>query len=169
MMKQFAYIIGIGVFILLFSACKGSENQKTTVEILDNNRHYYPVLQGQEKTMVFPIINKGKHPFVLSDIVVSCGCIIVKKASIQHIPAEGEGRLILEFDTTKNIGYVQHYITLYGNLENKENVEVVFDLNIVPDAHYTKDYEELFKEHKGSETKDLVDGTIDRDYYIDKK
>ncbi|MDR2221134.1 MAG: DUF1573 domain-containing protein [Flavobacteriaceae bacterium] len=168
-MKQIIYISSVLMFLCVFTGCNRTTQQKTLVEIVDNNRHYYPVQQGEEKTMVFALVNKGEHPFVLSDMLVSCGCIVVKKASIQHIPAGGEGKLVVKFDTTKNIGYVKHYITLYGNLMEKESIEVIFDLNIVPDAHYTKDYEELYKEYKGDTAKDLVDGLIDRDYYLDKK
>lgn len=166
-MKQLIYIISVLTSLLFFAGCKKTDNQKTTLEIVDNDRHYYPVLQGDQKKIIFPILNKGENAFVLSDLIVSCGCIAVKKASIQHIPSGGEGKLILEFDTTKNIGYVKHYISIYGNLENRENIEVVFDLNVVPDAHYTKDYEQLYMETKRDKLQNLVDGTIDRDYYLE--
>lgn len=169
MMNRIKYIYFILLPILVLMGCKGGEGETTTIEIVDNNRHYYPVLQGQEKSMVFPLLNTGKHSFVLKDIIVSCGCIVAKTASLKHIPAGGEGKLVLTFDTTKNIGYVKHYVTLYGNFENGENMEVSFDLNVVPDAHYTKDYEELYDVHKRDTAKELVDGTIDRDYYLDNK
>lgn len=168
-MKKLKYIILTMFALTILIGCKKQKIENTTIEVVDNNRHYYPVLQGQEKTMVFPLINKGEHPFLLTDMIVSCGCIIAKKESLMRIPAGGEGKLILKFDTTKNVGFVKHYVTLYGNFANTDKIEVSFDLNVVPDAHYTKDYEELFQEHKADNVKDLVDGKIDRDYYLDLK
>ncbi|MEC4051958.1 DUF1573 domain-containing protein [Myroides odoratimimus] len=168
-MSRIKYTLFILLFFTLLVGCKGGEGETTSLEIVDNDRHYYPVIQGEEKIMVFPLVNKGDNPFVLKDIIVSCGCIVAHTASLKHIPAGGEGKLVLKFDTTKNIGYVKHYVTLYGNFDTVENIEVTFDLNVVPDAHYTKDYEELYSLHKGSTTEDLVDGTIDRDYYLDVK
>lgn len=166
-MKQLIYLF-ILFLSLLCTGCKETTNQTTVLEVVDNNRHYYPVLQGQQKTMVFQIVNKGNHPFILSDILVSCGCLLVQKAVIQRIPVGEVGELIVIFDTTKNVGEVKHYITLYGNLSDRDNMEVTFDLHVVPDSHHTKDYEELFKEHKGDRIKDWVDGTVDKEYYVDE-
>lgn len=41
---------------------------------------------------------------------------------------------------------MKHYVTLYGNFKDAEYKEIVFDINVVPGAMYTKDYEELYTE-----------------------
>ncbi|MCE9107435.1 DUF1573 domain-containing protein [Bacteroides pyogenes] len=160
------------LFLLLLSlaACSHSKNDKTTIEIIDNYRHYYPIRAGQELDIMFKIQNTGKKTLVLTDIMTSCGCIVVKKSTINTIPAGKTGHLILKYDSSKNIGYVKHYITLYGNFTNTNLKEIVFDVNVVPNALYTKDYEELHQEKKeqkgGIET--LVDGDESRKgYYMD--
>lgn len=157
--------------IFIFSACKEIKDQKTTLEVKDNNRHYYPILQGQELDIAFPIKNTGKNPFMLTDIFTSCGCLIPKKASIQTIPPGQEGTLILKYNSTKNVGLVQHYITLYGNFATTDKIEIMFDVHVVPNALYTKDYEELYQERKDKEgrVEDMVDGDENnKGYYMDE-
>lgn len=109
---------------------------------------------------MFEIKNTGEHPLMLTDILISCGCITLKKSSVRTIPAGKTGRLMLKYDSSKNIGYVEHYVILYGNFTTSESREIVFDVNVVPDALYTKDYEELYQEKKDRQgrLKDLVEG-----------
>lgn len=144
--------------------------KKTSLEITDNERHYYPILQGQELDIVFSLKNTGENPFLLEDMILSCGCLSVKKSSIKTIPAGSEGRLILKYNSNKNIGNVKHYVTLYGNFKTTDKMELVFDVHVVPNALYTKDYEELFQEEKdkGGKVKDMVDGDENnKGYYMD--
>ncbi|ERI88874.1 hypothetical protein HMPREF1981_00190 [Bacteroides pyogenes F0041] len=163
--------LGRLLFLLLsLTACSPSKNDKTTIEIKDNYRHYYPIQAGQQLDIMFEIRNTGKKTLVLSDILTSCGCVVVKKSSVNTIPAGKTGHLILQYDSSKNIGYVKHYITLYGNFTNTHIKEVVFDVNVVPNALYTKDYEELHQEKKSKKgnTESLVDGDASqKGYYMD--
>lgn len=154
---------------LFFIACGDMKDKKTTLEVIDNQRHYYPIVQGQELDIVFPIKNVGEHPFVLDDIIITCGCLALKRSSVNSIPAGSEGHLILTYDSTKNIGYVEHYITLYGNFLKGDKLEITFDVNVVPDAHYTKDYEELYqiKKDKNGGVKQMVEGgENNKGYYL---
>src|SRR5690554_8215239 len=91
-------------FSLLFMGCADIRNQVTTLEIIDNNRHYYPILRGQELEVAFDIKNTGKHPFILSDLLISCGCVVSKKSSIKSIPPGSERTITLTYDSSKNIG-----------------------------------------------------------------
>ncbi len=155
-------------FILILSACR-FEDKKTTLEIVDPERHYYPIIQGQILDIQYKIKNTGAHPLFISDILTSCGCIVVEKSSFKALPAGGEGFIMMKYDSNKNIGVVKHYITIYANLERMEKVEVTFDVHVVPDALYTKDYEELHKEYKekhGNE-KTMVEGEENNlGYYV---
>lgn len=163
--------ISITLFILtLFTECINPGSKPTTIEIVDNNRHYYPILVGQELNIMFDIKNTGEHPLIVTDIITTCGCITMKGSSIKTIPAGKTGRLLLTYDSSKNIGYVKHYITLYGNILESNTREIVFDVNVVPNALYTKDYEELYQErkNKAGNIKDFVDGNENnKGYYID--
>lgn len=164
-MRVFNFLI-IG---LIFSSCMNIKDKKTSLSIVDNNRYYYPILQGQELVIAFEIENTGKHPFVLSEIFTSCGCVVAKQSSIKSIPAGKSRTLFLNYNSTKNIGKVKHYITLYGNLLNEENVELTFNVNVVPDAHYTQDYEQLHLEYKReSGIEQAVDGKENnKGYYFE--
>ncbi|MBB4118464.1 hypothetical protein GGR32_000738 [Mesonia hippocampi] len=160
----------LSFFILITALSCNIKNEKTTLEIEDNNRHYYPILQGQELEVVFPIKNIGENTFILKDIITSCGCLI-PKSSINAIPAGEEARLFLTYNSNKNIGYVKHYITLYGNFADTNKIELTFDVRVVPDAHYTKDYEELYQEekNKAGNIEDMVDGNENnKGYYLDE-
>ncbi|WP_026809930.1 DUF1573 domain-containing protein [Arenibacter latericius] len=168
-MKYKFYLLLILLLSISLKSCN-IKDRKTTIEIVDNNRHYYPILRGQEKEIVFRIKNTGKNPFVLNDIFTSCSCLqLSKKSSIKSIPVGREGFLRLNYTAISNIGYAKYYVTLYGNFDSIDKKEVIFDINIVPDALYTKDYEEIFKEVSDkSNLKESVDGKeIERRYYMD--
>ncbi|HKM01974.1 MAG TPA: DUF1573 domain-containing protein [Sedimentibacter sp.] len=62
----------------------------------------------------------------MSYLITSCGCITLKKTSIRAIPVGETRKLIMKYDSGKNIGYVKHYITLYANFASGEIEEVVF-------------------------------------------
>ncbi|UZJ65657.1 DUF1573 domain-containing protein [Sphingobacterium sp. KU25419] len=145
-------------------------DKKTTLEILDNDRHYYPILTGQQKEMSFKLKNTGKHPLMITDIITSCGCLKVNgDDKAFSVPVGKERLLTLSYNSAKNVGYVKHYVAMYGNFENGPLHEIVFDINVVPNALYTQDYEELYKQeveaHGG--VKRLVDGDeSEKGYYM---
>lgn len=162
----------IGIVSLLLS-CVDLSTKKTTIEIEDNNRHYYPILAGQQKDIAFKIKNTGKNPLVVTDIITSCGCLNTEQGlgATFTVPPNKERILTLSYNSAKNIGYVKHYITLYGNFEDMPFQELVFDINVVPNAMYTKDYEELYTDKINEEGgfKRFVDGDeSNKGYYMDE-
>jgi len=159
------------VFLLLpvISSC-GIKDKKTTISIVDQERHYHPVLRGQELDVRYVIENTGNEPLFISNIHTSCGCLLIDDSSFKVLPVGGKGFIKLTYDSSKNVGYVKHYITIYANLETDTKFELTFDVHVVPDALYTKDYEEIYKERqeKGLNTKQLVDGFENNlGYYLD--
>ncbi|MBK5722413.1 DUF1573 domain-containing protein [Dysgonomonas sp. Marseille-P4677] len=169
-MKIIKYTTFLILSIYVFTGCLDKRDKQTTLDIIDNNRHYYPIMQGEELNISFNIKNTGEVPFILEDIITSCGCITANKSGIDVIPPGKEGRLILQYDSNKNVGLSKHHITLYGNLRNMTSIDIAFDVHVVPDALYSKDYEELYQKEKGfgKDVKDLMDGKeSDQGYYIE--
>ena len=74
----------------------------------------------------------------------------------------------MEYNSIKNIGHVGFHTTIIANTEEKSHT-FFFETNVVPDALYTRDYEELYeaqsKENKGS-IKEMVDGSNNKRGYI---
>lgn len=141
----------------------------TTVEVPDSVRHYYPVIAGQELNLVYDLTNTGDQPLIIRDIQPSCGCIVTMPESRMVLP-EKTIRLKFVYQSAKNIGYVQHVIRIYGNIEPKGMAKLVFDVNVVPHADYTRDYEELYKEavERNELLKGKVDGEVsEQGYYVD--
>lgn len=150
----------------------------TTVEVKDSVRHYYPVIAGQVLNLSFVIKNTGDQPLVIRDVQASCGCIFPDKER-EAIRRGGEKRMLLpgnkttlffKYESAKNIGYVEHEIRIYCNAEPRGIVRLLFDVNVVPQADYTRDYEELYKE--AVERSDIIRGLVDGDesekgYYVD--
>ena len=118
--------------------------QFTTVEIKDPVRHYYPILQGQELSVMVKIYNKGKVPLVVKDIQPSCGCIILESDHEMVVPPESSMMVTLRYDSRKNVGKVEHAIRFWGNISPSGMAEMRFDVNVVPDANYHHDYEEIY-------------------------
>lgn len=170
-MKLKYFNISLLVLInLLVTGCLNIKDRKTTVEIEDNHRHYYPILAGELKDLIFNIKNTGDEPLILTDIITSCGCLKNSEGIGEFsIPPKKERKLILSYNSAKNIGAVKHFVTLYGNFKDADYKEIVFDINVVPGAMYTKDYEELYSEEREENhaVELMMDGTVDgKGYYM---
>ncbi len=157
------------IFFTSLNSCINIKDKKTSIEVEDNDRHYYAIVAGQKKDIAFKVKNTGKNPLVVTDIITSCGCIKRNDERYFTIPAGKERMIQFTYDSDKNIGYVKHYISLYGNFKDQIVQELLFDINVVPNALYTKDYEEIHRENKderlGVET--LVDGDLgNKGYYM---
>ena len=49
--------------------------KRTKMEVIDPERHYYPILRGSELTAAFQLYNRGNEPLIIYDVQASCGCI----------------------------------------------------------------------------------------------
>jgi hypothetical protein len=166
--KKTIKILKLLMILVVVISCDFKENL-VDVEIVDPVRHYYPVVQGQELNILIELKNKSDAPFKITDILTSCGCVIVKKGAFEVIPAQSTGYIELIYNSNKNIGLVNHFIYIYGNLNKLAKLEADFDVHVVPDALYTPDYEELYRrevEENGG-TKNSVEGEENtKGYYI---
>lgn len=168
MMKR---LVSFLLLVLLLCGCS-NKVAYTTVEIRDPVRHYYPILRGQELTIVIRIDNTGKVPLVIKDIQPSCGCINLDSNGEKVIPPERFMYVMLTYDSRKNVGKVEHTVRFWGNISPSGMAEMRFDVNVVPDANYHHDYEELHDQDKSRlpQIRDLVDGLGSETglgYYID--
>lgn len=152
----------------IISLCGCSTELKpTSVSINDTIRHYYPIMTGEILTLSYEIENTGKEPLVISEIQSTCGCIATDDKR-KVIPEGQKVVLNFEYDSSKNIGYVEHEIILYGNFEKSSIRKLYFDINVVPGANYTEDYETLFKEREKSNSLLRKNKSTDRkNYYVD--
>lgn len=142
----------------------------TALIIRDSVRHYYPLLQGEQLEIQWEIANVGKDPLVLTAIHPSCGCIEVDRGSNNVILPNKEMTLKFIFDSSKNSGYVEHKIYLYGNIAPDGMAVLVFDTNIVPRSNASPDYEERYYDNEKAERmlKGLTNGfENERGYWID--
>ncbi len=155
----------------LLTLCGCSKRvEPTTVTVDDPVRHYFPILQGQTLDLVFPIKNSGDNPLVITEIQTSCGCLVAERKSRIIVPPERTEYLRLTYDSNKNVGAVAHTVWVYGNIVPEGVVKLKFDVNVVPDAGYTRDYEELYREFavKNGVVQRMVDGAeSDKGYYVD--
>ena len=155
-------ILPIFVPLALVCCCATSCKKRvgmTTVAIVDSVRHYYPVLTGQVITLSYELENTGDHPLIIRDIQPSCGCIEPQLDSRMVLPGK-KVRLLFKYESAKNIGYVQQVIRVHGNIKPNGIAKMLFDINVVPNADYTRDYEELYKEavERSAMVRGLVDG-----------
>lgn len=169
--KETFLFLKLLTFSAMIVSCDFKENL-VDVKIIDPVRHYYPIVQGQELNIIVKLENKSDYPFKITDILTSCGCVVLKKGNFDVIPAQSTGFVELTYNSNKNIGLVNHYIYFYGNLNKVDKLETNFDVHVVPDALYTPDYEELYRkevEKKGG-VKSFVDGNEnEKGYYVSLK
>ncbi len=141
------------VFLTLAVSCnKVGENAVTSMKIEDPVRHYSPIMQGVKQNISVKVSNTGSEPLLLKNVFPSCGCTIAKFPD--HAIAPGNDAAIeLEYDSNKNTGYTRVYTTITANTPEKAHT-VFFDINVVPNSHYTKDYEEInFDNERGRNAK----------------
>lgn len=147
--------------LLSLGSCR-KKIEMTRILVQDSIRHYYPLVQGTDLTMQWRIANIGETPLVLTDIQPSCGCLIKDPEDNNVIPPGKETLLKFTYRSEKNCGYVKHTIRLYGNIVPQGMACLIFDVNVVPPALGSPDYEELHKQREEFDittgVKTLVDG-----------
>ena len=151
----------------MLGACE-KKLELVDVDIEDPIRHYYPIIQGELLGVTYEIENLSDHPLFIQEIQTTCGCFFVSDQLPIVIPANQKKKIHLNYNSLKNVGYVDHYAWLYGNFTDSLWREVRFDTNVVPPRDYTRDYEQLWHDYeaKTPEMKDLVDGnSTDKGYY----
>ncbi len=169
-MRYFLFSLSLLLaFLAGTSSCK-REVGPTDVTVDDSVRHYYPMVLGEELNLTYLLTNIGKEPLVITDIQPSCGCIIADKDNDLIVFPGKEVKLNFVFDSSKNLGVVDHTIRIYGNVKPKGVIELRFDVHVVPPAEYTPDYEETYekklKEQRLSGMKDAVDGKASQKGYF---
>lgn len=168
-MRKFLYtLIFAVVCCAVMSGCRKSIGT-TTVAVKDSVRHYYPVIAGQVLNISYVLENTGDQPLIIRDIQPSCGCIVPELNTRMVLPGN-KMSLLFKYESAKNIGFVQHVIRIHCNVKPRGMIKLVFDVNVVPHADYTRDYEELYKD--AVEKSDIIRGLVDGDesekgYYVD--
>ena len=153
-------------FLILLTACD-KELKPAEVIIVDPVRHYYPVIQGEMLGVTYEIENISDNPLFIQEVQTSCGCLIPRDEMPITILPHKRGFVHIDYNTKKNTGYVEHYIYCYGNFKDTTIVELEFDTNVVPQADFIRDYEQLWQEQtkKTGSMRDIVDGTSSQKGY----
>jgi len=138
--------------------------QRTKMEIVDPVRHYYPILRGSELTSSYKFYNRGNQPLIIYDVQASCGCIEVNYPS-SSVGKDEFNFITVDYDSAKNIGYVEFYITIVANTEKDVFNTLKFDLNVITSPHYTKDYEEIYLSRRKAKLAEEVDGDLTQQGY----
>ena len=159
------------IFILIpvFLSCEKKLGE-AEVDIIDPRRHYYPVIQGELMGVTYEIENTSKNPLFIREIQTTCGCLIPNDELPIVILPNQTGKVSLSYNTTKNVGFVEHFIWLYGNFRDSVWRELQFDTNVVPPRDYTRDYEMIFRDVQTGafEMKDLINGkSSEKGYYLE--
>ena len=116
----------------------------TKVVIEDSVRHYLPVVLGDDVYMVWNVKNVGNENLVIKDIQPSNGSIELTSIGSGLIPPGGEERFFTIFHSTKNVGFAEHKIRIFGNIEPDGVAVMKFDIHIVRPTLDRTDYEEVF-------------------------
>ncbi len=160
--------------LILIHSCKQDDKEnkflhKTTLQVIDSIRHYYPILRGSKLNMVVKVKNTGDYPLKIYNVLPSCGCTLAKFPK-RVIPVGSFGLIQMEYESSKNIGYVGIYTTIVANTK-KPSHTIFFDLNVVSNPLYTKDFEEIYTDKQKKENasiKAMANGNLNqRDYVTD--
>jgi outer membrane protein OmpA-like peptidoglycan-associated protein len=141
----------------------------TKVEIEDSVRHYLPIVLGDDVRMVWAIRNVGNENLVIKDVQPSNGSIEFKSLETSLIPPGGEEKIYVVFHSSKNVGYAEHKIRIFGNIEPDGVAEMRFDIHIVRPTLDRTDYEEIYfdKESNRVEEEAFKKTKLNKAYYTD--
>lgn len=146
----------------------------TTLYIQDPVRHYLPIVQGEDLRMNYLIVNTGRQPFIIQDIQPATLSIEFLKTPPRLIPVGDSANIAMVFHSDKNVGYVEHIIRIYGNVNALNDSAIIGEADILFDTHIVRpsidqsDYEERYWEQKALNEK-LVEGTRgEKGYYTDE-
>ena len=156
--------------ILVAIGCE-KKLEDVDVEFTDPIRHYYPVIQGELLGITYEIENTSENPLFIQEVQTTCGCVVTNDELPLVVLPNKTGKLSLTYNSTKNVGHVEHFIWVYGNFKDSTWRELRFDTNVVPPRDYTRDYEEIVYDivNKSPNMKDLIDGrSTDKGYYTDE-
>lgn len=163
------FILTISISACEFRKPDINNVRKTKMEIENPERHYYPILRGSELTASYKFYNRGNEPLIIYDVQASCGCIEIDYPSTS-IGKDDFGYITLDYDSAKNIGYVEFYVTIVANTEKDIFTTIKFDLNVVTSPHYTQDYEEIYLQRRKEKLAGEVDGDLTQQgYYVDEE
>jgi len=164
--------IGLLICMTAMLVC-GCEKQLLPAEVIviDPVRHYYPVVQGETMSINYEIENISDNPLFIQEVQTTCGCLVARDDLPIVILPHKQGKVHLEFNTLKNNGYVEHFVECYGNFKDTTVVQLQFDTNVVPQADYFVDYEQLWKQQEregGAGMREFVDGgSAAKGYYTE--
>jgi len=140
----------------------------TRVVIEDSVRHYLPVVLGDDVYMVWNVKNVGNENLVIKEIQPSNGSIELSSIGSGLIPPGGEERFFTIFHSTKNVGYAEHKIRIFGNIEPDGVAVMTFDINIVRPTLDRTDYEEVFFDTEiRNESEAFKKARLNKAYYTD--
>ncbi|GEM_PF-1969565 len=142
-MKTLCIFLGF-TSLLYIIGCK-TPTQNTSLEIEDSVRTYLPILQGDKQDIIVKVKNTGKTPLKLEDVLPSCACTDARILN-SLIPPGKFGYIQMKFDSNKNIGYAGIYTTIVANTAQRYHT-LFFEINVVPDANKTLDYEEIYRDN----------------------
>jgi len=157
------------IVMIIFSSCN-KKLKPASIIVVDPVRHYYPVLQGEMMSIAYEIENTSNNPLFIQEIQTTCGCIVPRNQLPLVVLPHKSSAIFLSFNTIKNTGYVEHFVYCYGNFRDTTCVELVFDTNVVPQADYVRDYEQLWHDQEtgAPSLRDFVDGMpSQKGYYTD--
>lgn len=167
--RYFAFVLVMfTLFTLFFTSCTKVLGP-TKVEIEDSVRHYLPVVLGDDVRMVWVIKNVGNESLVIKDIQPSNGSIEFKSLETSLIPPGGEEKIYVVFHSSKNVGYAEHKIRVFGNIEPDGVAEMRFDIHIVRPTLDRTDYEEIYFDKESDEVEEeaFKKSRLNKAYYTD--
>lgn len=154
------------IFLTSAASCRYTVSP-TTVHVTDPVRHYFPVIVTEEVRMSYELTNTGENPLIITDVLPSCSAVTLVSQKPEIVPPGQTERLNFIFVADKNIGYVQHDIRIYGNIDSTGIVKLTFDTHVVRPTPDRSDYEEIFWSEQ-SKKKELVDGKMwEKGYWTD--
>lgn len=165
MKKIFFLLVAAALMTVSCESILHKELLPTKMGIKDSIRHYYPIVLGDELSITCEISNQGEEPLAITDIQPSNFSIELNSPMPNIIPPGGVERVNFIFHSEKNVGFAEHTIRFFGNIEPEGVAMLTFDTHIVRPTIDRFDYEEVYFDRKRDMFDELVDGELGQKGY----
>jgi hypothetical protein len=101
---------------------------KTTMEFTDTKHSFGTITEGEKVSHAYKFKNTGTNPLIISNAIASCGCTVPSYPK-EPIPPGGEGKIVVEFNSTGRPGHQQKNVIVHSNAE-LEAMSIGFDVDV---------------------------------------
>jgi hypothetical protein len=101
---------------------------KTVLSFDETKHNFGNIKEGEKVRHAYHFRNTGEHPLLISNAVASCGCTVPSYPK-EPIPPDGDGEIVVEFNSKGRDGHQQKNVLIYSNAQ-EDAMSIGFEADV---------------------------------------